>query len=208
MKRIMEPGKLRLGLLASGRGSNFDAIMAAIIRQELHASMAVVISDRSDAAVLQKAAMRNVRNWFVNPRNFNGKADYEQHLVELLQAESVNLVVLAGYMRMVGSVILNVFKDRVVNIHPALLPSFMGLHAQRQAVEYGVKYSGCTVHLVDSGMDTGPIIMQSVVPVVQDDDENSLATRILVEEHNLYWRCLQLIAEGRVCLEGRKVFIR
>lgn len=208
MKRIMEPGKLRLGLLASGRGSNFDAIMAAIIRQELNASMAVVISDKGDAAVLQKAAVRNVRNCFVNPRDFNSKADYEQHLVNLLQAESVNLVVLAGYMRMVGSVILNAFKDRVVNIHPALLPSFMGLHAQRQAVEYGVKYSGCTVHLVDAGMDTGPIIMQSVVPVVQDDDENSLATRILVEEHNLYWRCLQLISEGRVCLEGRKVFIR
>ncbi len=208
MKRLMEAGKLRLGLLASGRGSNFDAIMAAIIRQDLNASMALVISDNRDAAVLQKAAVRNVKNYFVNPRDFESKSKYEQHLVELLQAESVNLVVLAGYMRILGSVMLSAFKDRVVNIHPALLPSFMGLNAQGQAVEYGVKYSGCTVHLVDTGMDTGPIIMQAVVPVYQDDDEDSLATRILVEEHKIYWRSLQLIAEGRVYLEGRRVFIR
>jgi len=204
----MEAGRLRLGLLASGRGSNFDAIMAAIIRQDLNAAMAVVISDNHDAPVLQKASVRNVRNCCVDPHKFKDKSEYETHLVELLQAEGVNLVVLAGYMRMVGKVFLSAYKNRIVNIHPSLLPSFPGLNAQRQAVEYGVKYSGCTVHLVDEGMDTGPIIMQTVVPVAQDDEEDSLATRILVEEHKLYWRCLQLIAEGRVWLEGRRVFIR
>lgn len=203
----MEAGRLCLGLLASGRGSNFDAIMTAIIRRELNATMAVVISDNRDAAVLQKAKVHNVKNRFVNPRDFNSKSEYEQRLVELLQAESVDVVVLAGYMRIVGSVLLDAYQDRVVNIHPSLLPSFMGLHAQRQAVEYGVKYSGCTVHLVDEGMDTGPIIMQAVVSVAQDDDEDSLATRILVEEHKIYWRCLQLLAEGRVYLEGRRIFI-
>ncbi len=207
MRRIMEAGRLCLGLLASGRGSNFDAIMTAIIRRELNATMAVVISDNRDAAVLQKAKVHNVKNRFVNPRDFNSKSEYEQHLVELLQAESVDVVVLAGYMRIVGSVLLDAYQDRVVNIHPSLLPSFMGLHAQRQAVEYGVKYSGCTVHLVDEGMDTGPIIMQAVVSVAQDDDEDSLATRILVEEHKIYWRCLQLLAEGRIYLEGRRIFI-
>ncbi len=208
MRRLMEAGKLRLGLLASGRGSNFDAIMAAIIRQDLNATMAVVISDSPDSAVLQKASVRNVHNCCINPRQFKDKSDYERHLVELLQSEAVNLVVLAGYMRMVGKEFLSAFKNRVVNIHPALLPAFAGLNAQRQAIDYGVKYSGCTVHLVDEGMDTGPILMQAVVPVTQDDDENSLATRILVEEHKLYWRCLQMIAEGRVWLEGRRVFIR
>lgn len=208
MKRLMDAGKLRLGILASGRGSNFDAICAAIVRQELNASIVLVLSDNPDAVVLKKAAGRNIRNFCVDPGRFEDKKQYEQHLVSLLQAGKVNLVVLAGYMRLVGSVFLQAYKNRVVNIHPALLPAFKGLHAQRQAVQYGVKFSGCTVHLVDEGMDSGPIILQAVVPVVQDDDEDSLAARILVEEHNIYWRALQLIAEGRVWLDGRRVFIR
>ena len=125
-----------------------------------------------------------------------------------MQAGDTDIVVLAGYMRLVGSVFLRAFPHRIVNIHPALLPAFTGLHAQRQAVEYGVKYSGCTVHLVDNGMDTGPIIRQAVVPVDDDDDEESLAARILVQEHKIYAEVLQLLAEGRVFLEGRKVWIK
>ena len=125
-----------------------------------------------------------------------------------MQAEDTDIVVLAGYMRLVGSVFLRAFPHRIVNIHPALLPAFTGLHAQRQAVEYGVKYSGCTVHLVDNGMDTGPIIRQAVVPVDDDDDEESLAARILVQEHKIYAEVLQLLAKGRVFLEGRKVWIK
>lgn len=208
MKRLMEPGKLRLGIFASGRGSNFDAICAAIVRQDLNASISVVLSDNEGAAVIRKAAARGIRSFHVDPGGFQDKNQYERCLLAALKAEKVDLVVLAGYMRLVGKTILQAYENRVVNIHPALLPAFKGLHAQRQAVQYGVKYSGCTVHLVDEGMDSGPIIMQTVVPVSQDDDEDSLATRILAEEHNTYWRALQLIAEGRVWLEGRRVFIR
>ncbi len=204
----MEAGELRLGILASGRGSNFDAINAAILRQDLNASIKVVLSDRVDAVVLRKAAEQGIPNFFVDPAHFEHKVQYEQHLLAILEEGQVNLVVLAGFMRLVGKTILQAFPNRVVNIHPALLPSFKGLHAQRQAIEYGVKYSGCTIHLVDEGMDTGPIIMQTVVPVSQDDDEDSLAVRILVEEHNTYWRALQLIASGRVWLRGRRLFIR
>ena len=118
------------------------------------------------------------------------------------------MVVLAGYMRLVGPVLLEHFRHRIVNIHPALLPSFPGLQAQQQAVDYGVKYSGCTVHIVDAGMDTGPILMQAVVPVLPDDSGDTLAQRILVEEHKIYWRSLQLLAEGRVYIDGRKAVIK
>ncbi len=125
-----------------------------------------------------------------------------------LEARQVDLVVLAGYMRLVGKVFLKAYEHRVLNIHPALLPSFPGLNAQQQALDYGVKFSGCTVHLVDEGMDTGPIIMQRVVPVLDDDDQETLSQRILKEEHELYWQALQLIAEGRVWIEGRRVVVK
>jgi len=144
---------------------------------------------------------------FIDPKAFPDRDAYEIELVRHLQGEEIDFVVLAGYMRLVGRVILKAYQDRVLNIHPALLPSFPGLHAQRQAVEYGVKYSGCTVHFVDQGMDTGPIIRQAVVPVEENDTEDSLAERILVQEHQLYWQVLQLLAEGRVYIEGRKVYI-
>lgn len=207
MKRLIEPGKLSLGILASGRGSNFDAICAAIARQDLNARIAVVLSDKADAAVIEKATHHNIKNFYVDPTHFDDQQAYERRLLAILEAEQVNLVVLAGYMRLVGKTILQAYRNRVVNIHPALLPAFKGLHAQRQAVEYGVRFSGCTIHLVDEGIDSGPIIMQAVVPVMQDDDEDSLATRILVEEHQSYWKALQLMAQGRVWLKGRRVFI-
>lgn len=207
MIRIMEPGKLALAVLASGRGSNFDAICNAIDRKDLNAGIKIVISDKQ-APVLKKAADRGIKTLFINPKSYNSKSDYEQALITCLQEQQVDLVVLAGYMRLVGTVFLQAYKMRIVNIHPALLPSFTGLHAQKQAVDYGVKYSGCTVHLVDEGMDTGPIIAQAVVPVLQDDDEDSLAERILVQEHQTYWRALQLIAEGKVYVQDRKVVIK
>lgn len=205
MKPIIQAKKLRLGVLASGRGSNFLAIQQAIAAGRLDAEIAVLLSDQPQAAVLAEAQQLGIRNRAVVPGNFNRKEDYEGRLVEILQAGDTDIVVLAGYMRLVGSVFLRAFPHRIVNIHPALLPAFTGLHAQRQAVEYGVKYSGCTVHLVDNGMDTGPIIRQAVVPVDDDDDEESLAARILVQEHKIYAEVLQLLAEGRVFLEGRKV---
>lgn len=208
MKPIIQAKKLRLGVLASGRGSNFLAIQQAIAAGRLDAEIAVLLSDQPQAAVLAEAQQLGIRNRAVVPGNFNRKEDYEARLVEILQAGDTDIVVLAGYMRLVGSVFLRAFPHRIVNIHPALLPAFTGLHAQRQAVEYGVKYSGCTVHLVDNGMDTGPIIRQTVVPVDDDDDEESLAARILVQEHKIYAEVLQLLAEGRVFLEGRKVWIK
>lgn len=208
MKPIIQAKKLRLGVLASGRGSNFLAIQQAIAAGRLDAEIAVLLSDQPQAAVLAEAQQLGIRNRAVVPGIFNRKEDYEARLVEILQAGDTDIVVLAGYMRLVGSVFLRAFPHRIVNIHPALLPAFTGLHAQRQAVEYGVKYSGCTVHLVDNGMDTGPIIRQAVVPVDDDDDEESLAARILVQEHKIYAEVLQLLAEGRVFLEGRKVWIK
>lgn len=208
MMQIMPPGRLTLGVMASGRGSNFDAIYAACARGDLLADIAIVISDNQDAAVLRKAMDRGIPVQYVDPSAFAGRNAYEEHLISILQDYKVNLVALAGYMRLVGSVFLGAYRHRVLNIHPALLPSFTGLHAQAQAVAYGVRFSGCTVHLVDEGMDTGPIIMQRVVSVDQDDDEDSLAARILEQEHDIYWRSLQLFAEGRIWLEGRRIFIR
>lgn len=207
MIRIMEPGKLTLAVMASGRGSNFDAICAAIDRNELNAEIKIVISDK-EAPVLAKARKRGIPALYVNPSDYKTKSDYEQVLVAKIKDCGAGLVVLAGYMRLVGKDLLHNFKLRVVNIHPALLPSFTGLHAQQQAVDYGVRYSGCTVHLVDEGMDTGPIILQKMVPVYQEDDEESLSERILVEEHDTYWRALQLIAEGKVYVAGRRVYIK
>ncbi|MGI5921919.1 MAG: phosphoribosylglycinamide formyltransferase [Syntrophomonadaceae bacterium] len=208
MIRIMEPRKLNLAVLASGRGSNFEAIHNAIVRKDLEAQISILISDKEQAAALKKATERDIPALFINPHNFTNREEYETEMVKHLMARNVDLIVLAGYMRLVGQVLLKAYKHRIVNIHPALLPSFPGLHAQKQAVEYGVRFSGCTVHFVDEGMDTGPIILQSVVPVRQEDDEDSLAERILVEEHNTYWRAIQLIAEGKVYIDKRKVYIK
>ncbi|MDD3890577.1 MAG: phosphoribosylglycinamide formyltransferase [Syntrophomonadaceae bacterium] len=208
MMQVMKPGQLSLAVLASGRGSNFDAICAAIDRHDLNAEIKVLISNKKAAPVLQKAEQRGIKTFFINPGAYANREEYETELVKHLNGYQVDLVVLAGYMRLVGKTLLDAYKHKVVNIHPALLPAFIGLHAQKQAVEYGVKFSGCTVHMVDEGMDSGPIIMQAVVPVYQDDDEDSLAARILVEEHKIYAQSLQLFAEGRIWIDGRKVIIR
>ncbi len=207
MRQVIDSKRLRLAVLASGRGSNFLAIQAAIESGQLNADICLLMSDQADAPALDRARQLGIKALHISPKAFGGRNDYEAELVRKLQAENIDVVVLAGYMRLVGGVILSAYKDRVLNIHPALLPSFAGLHAQRQAVEYGVKCSGCTVHFVDGGMDTGPIISQAVVPVEDNDTEDSLAERILVQEHKLYWRVLQLLAEGRVYMEGRKVYI-
>ena len=203
----MEPCCLRLAVLASGRGSNFLAILEAIQQGKLSAQIKVLISDKPDALALQKAEEAGIPHIFIDPRLYPDRQSYESEIVKELKSKEIDLVVLAGYMRLVGKVLLHSYPHRILNIHPALLPSFTGLHAQRQAVEYGVKFSGCTVHFVDDGMDTGPIIDQVVVPVLPDDTEDDLAERILEQEHKLYARVLQWIAEGRVFIEGRKVYI-
>lgn len=207
MKRVIEPKRLRLAVLASGRGSNFLAINEAIHKGELDADIFLLISDQAEAAALQRASDAGVSTLFINPKNYSSRNEYEAEIVKNLQAFDIDIVVLAGYMRLIGKVLLDAFKMKVVNIHPALLPSFPGLHAQKQAVDYGVKVSGCTVHFVDEGMDTGPIILQAVVPVLADDSEETLADRILVQEHRNYSQALQLLAEGRVFIKGRTVHI-
>lgn len=207
MIQVIAPGRLRLAILASGRGSNFDALGRAIKRGDLDADIKVLISDLESAPVLEKAKAQGIDAVFIDPRAFGSRDEYETELVRVLKAHQVTVVVLAGYMRLVGRILLDAYKNRILNIHPALLPSFPGLHAQQQAVDYGVKFSGCTVHIVDKGMDTGPIIMQAVVPVLPDDTGDTLADRILGEEHEIYWRSLQLLAQGRVYIDGRKVLI-
>lgn len=208
MIRVSEPKKLRLAVLASGRGSNFLAIQATISSGNLNAEIVAVISDQENAPVLGRAAEMNIPAWYINPHSYPNRIGYEQEIVARLQLLEVDIIVLAGYMRLVGRVLLDAYPMKMLNIHPALLPSFPGLHAQRQALQYGVKLSGCTVHFVDEGMDTGPIILQAAVPVLDSDDEDSLAARILVEEHQLYARSLQLLAQGRIYLQGRKVYIK
>ncbi|MCR4400426.1 MAG: phosphoribosylglycinamide formyltransferase [Syntrophomonadaceae bacterium] len=199
---------LRLAVLASGRGSNFEAICRAIDAGLLDARVVVLISDRADAAALDKARARGIAARFLDPAAFSSREDYERALADCCEQAGADLVVLAGFMRLLGKTFLSRFPLRTVNIHPALLPSFPGLHAQRQAIEYGVRFSGCTVHFVDEGVDTGPIIAQAVVPVYPEDDEDSLAARILEQEHRLYPHALQLIAAGRVEVEGRRVKVR
>jgi phosphoribosylglycinamide formyltransferase-1 len=201
-------GKLRLGVLASGRGSNLQSIMDAAAAGKIKAEVAVVISDNKDAFALERARKAGIPALHVNPKNYGSKDEYERAILKLLKEHNVQLVCLAGYMRIVGKVILDAFPNRVINIHPALLPSFPGLHGQQQAWEYGVKYSGCTVHFVDEGMDTGSIIIQAVVPVYDDDTADTLAARILEQEHIIYPEAIGLLADGRLKLSGRKVLIK
>lgn len=208
MNDRMTSRPLRLAVLASGRGSNFEAIQQAIEDGWLEARICVVISDQQGAPVLEKARQAGIDSKYIDPAGFNNRAAYEQCLAGELQARQAELVVLAGYMRLVGQTLLEKYPQRIVNIHPSLLPAFKGLEAQQQALDYGVKWSGCTVHFVDAGMDSGPIIMQAAVPVEDGDDEASLAARILAEEHRLYPRVIQAIARGQVLVEGRRVSIK
>ena len=198
--------KVKLGVLVSGRGSNLQAIIDNIENGELSAELAVVISDQPDAYALERARKHDIPGVHVSARGFRGKRDeYDAVLVKELQKHDVELVVLAGFMRIITPTLLIAFPKRVMNIHPALLPSFPGLHVQKAALEHGVKFSGCTVHFVDEGMDTGPIIIQAVVPILDNDTEDSLSARILKQEHTIYSRAIQLFAQGKLVVAGRSV---
>ena len=199
--------KLKIAVLASGSGSNLQAIIDEIAAGLLPAELCLVISDKPDAYALQRAQKANVPTKILLPQDFTSRADYDAQLVQLLQAAKVEVVALAGYMRLVTPTLLNAFPQRVLNIHPALLPSFPGLHAQRQAFEYGVKVAGCTVHFVDEGMDSGPIILQAPVPVLDTDNADSLTARILEQEHIIYPLALRLLAEEKLHIVGRRVQI-
>ena len=170
---------INVGVLVSGRGTNLQAIIEAIEEGKIEGKIKIVISDNLDAYALKRAEQHNVETQYINHKEFKNREDYDKKIVETLKNKEVELVVLAGYMRILSSYFIKAYKNKIINIHPALLPSFPGLRAQKQAVEYGVKISGCTVHFVDEGMDSGPIILQSAVEVSEDDTEESLAERIL-----------------------------
>lgn len=196
---------LNLGVLISGRGSNLKAVAAAIDEGRLEAKIRLVSGDNPLAPGLSWAEERGLPVLPLHPAGFYSLAAYESALLKGLQDAGVEWLVLAGYLRIVGPELLRAFPGKTLNIHPSLLPAFPGLNAQAQAVAYGVKYSGCTVHLVDEELDHGPIIAQAVVPVLDDDTAESLAERILEQEHLLYPRVLQWIAEDRLVVKGRKV---
>jgi phosphoribosylglycinamide formyltransferase-1 len=196
----------RIAILLSGRGSNFVAISDAIKRGDLRAEMACVISDKKEAAGLARAREEGYEALFIDPKGLAREA-YDRVILAELKQRDVALVALAGFMRLLSPVFVQEYRHRILNIHPALLPAFPGLDAQRQALTYGVKYSGCTVHLVDEGVDTGPIVMQAAVPVMDNDTAESLAARILVEEHKTYWQAIGLILENRIRIEGRRVLL-
>ncbi len=199
---------LKIGVLASGRGSNFQAIIDAVNAGKINAKIAVCISDVKDAYALDRARKNLIAAEFIDPKACKGRADYDEKIIEVLRKYDAGLVLLAGYMRLVSPVLVEAYKNKIMNIHPALLPSFPGLHVQKKAIEYGVKFSGCTVHFVDTGMDTGPIIIQAVVPVFPDDTGDTLAARILRQEHRIYPEAVRLFAEGRLEVRGRTVLIK
>jgi phosphoribosylglycinamide formyltransferase-1 len=200
--------RIKLGVLVSGRGSNLQAIIDNIGSGSLSAEIAVVISDQADAHSLERAKKHTIPAVHVSAKGYRGKRDeYDALLVKELQKHNVELVVLAGFMRIITPTLLKAFPNRVMNIHPALLPAFPGLHVQKAAIEHGAKFSGCTVHFVDGGMDTGPIIIQAVVPVLDNDNEDLLSERILKQEHKIYSRAIQLYAEGKLKIEGRRVIM-
>ncbi len=201
--------KVRLGILVSGRGSNLQAIIENIENGSLAAEVAVVISDQADAYALERARKHNIAAVQLSAKEYRAKREeYDALLVGELRKYGVELVCLAGFMRIITRALIKAYPNRVLNIHPALLPAFPGLHVQKAALEHGVKFSGCTVHFVDEGMDTGPIIIQAVVPVLDADTEDSLSARILAQEHKIYSRAIQLYAEGRLKVEGRRVMVR
>ena len=198
---------MNIAVLASGRGSNFQAIVRNVKHNHLQATITCLISDNPDAYALQIAKDNGIEALYFDPKQLNDKDHYNQFIADELLKRSVQLVVLAGYMRIVRKPLLNAFPNAIINIHPTLLPSFPGAHGHRDAIAYGVKYSGCTVHFVDEGMDTGPIIMQSVIPVDDKDTEESLAKKILPLEHMLLSEAIRLFISDRLKINGRKVII-
>jgi len=195
----------KLAVLVSGRGSNLQAIIDSIDREELDAHLSIVISNTKDAIALKRAEKHGIKTIFIDPSNYLSSKEYDKALILKLKEFPVDLICLAGYMRILGEEVIQTFEKKIINIHPSLLPAFPGMNAQKQAINHGVKFSGCTVHFVDFGVDTGPIILQTVVPVYDNDDEKSLSKRILEQEHYLYPKAIKMIQENKVRLNGRTV---
>lgn len=197
--------KVNIGVLVSGSGSNLQSIIDAIESGHLNAEITVVLSNNPDAFALERSRKHGIPAQIVNHRDFPKREDFDGQLVSILKSRDVELVVLAGFMRVITPSFLHAFPMKVMNIHPALLPAFPGVHVQQMALEYGVKFAGCTVHFVDEGVDSGPIIIQSAVPVYDEDTVDILSARILKEEHQIYPQAIQLYAEGKLMIQGRRV---
>ena len=202
---------LCVAVLASGRGSNLQALIDAIEAGQVQARIVAVISNKKEAVALERARKHGIKDLFVDPKPFAGRPDsreaYDRSLLEVLQQHEAELVLLAGYMKIVTMVLVNAYANRMMNIHPSLLPAFPGLEVQKKAIDWGCKLAGCTVHFVTEGVDEGPIIIQAAVPILDADTPEALAARILVQEHKIYPRAVQLFAEGRLRVDGRRVFI-
>ena len=197
----------KIAVFLSGRGSNFLAIHEAILKGEINGDIDLVFSNKKEAPGLKIAAERNLQTLSLDPKEFASREDYDRKIVEEIQKRNIDLICLAGYMRILTPLFCEAFINKVINIHPALLPSFPGLHVQQKAIDWGVRYSGATVHFVTPVVDMGPIIIQAVVPVLQDDTEDTLAERILKEEHKIYPEAVRLYFEGKLEVRGRRVFI-
>ena len=194
----------RIAVLISGRGSNLQAIIDAVAGHRLEATLAIVISNRADAGGLDRARDAGIEALHLSPKDYADRDKYDEALAKILHARQVDLVCLAGYMRVVGPGLLKAFPDRILNIHPSLLPAFPGLDAQRQALDHGVQVSGATVHLVTDGLDDGPIVLQAAVPVKPDDTVDTLAARILAQEHSIYPEAIAKVLAGGWTIEGRR----
>lgn len=200
-------GKKTVSFLVSGRGSNFTAIVKQIKKGAIKAKPGIVISDRKEAKALDIARDFGMESFFVDQRAHSEKEGFETEMVNLLRQHKTDLIVTAGFMKVLSPYFVNAFKFKIINIHPALLPSFPGAHGQQDALEYGVKISGCTAHFIDEGVDTGPIIMQATVPVLENDTVNTLSARILKEEHRILPEAVKLFCEGKLSISGRTVNI-
>jgi phosphoribosylglycinamide formyltransferase-1 len=197
----------RVAVFASGRGTNLQALIEATKKGDIPAKIVLVVTDREDAQALRRAAQNFIKALYLSPEGLTREA-YDSLLLRFLQDNQIDLIALAGFMRILSPVLIRAYPNKILNIHPSLLPAFPGLHAQRQALEYGVKVTGCTVHLVDEEVDHGPIVIQRAVPVYDNDTEETLSARILEQEHIAYPEALKLLAEDRLIVQGRRVFIR
>jgi len=200
---------IKISVLVSGRGTNLQSVIDAIESGEIkNAEIACVISNKKEAYALQRAENHGIEKIFVNPADFDSRFEYDEKVLSILKEKETDLVLLAGYLKIISDSIITEYKNKIINIHPSLLPSFKGLNAQEQAIDYGVKFTGCTVHFVEPDLDAGPIIMQKVIPVLENDTAESLSDRLLVEENKAYREVVKLFAEGKLEVNGRIVKIK
>ncbi|MDY0266935.1 MAG: phosphoribosylglycinamide formyltransferase [Methanimicrococcus sp.] len=200
---------VKISVLVSGRGTNLQSVIDAIENGEIqNAKIVCVISNKKDALALKRAEKHDIDGVFINPDDFSSREEYDKEMLAVLKEKETDLVLLAGYLKIISDFVIEAYKNRIINIHPSLLPSFKGLDAQKQAVDYGVKFTGCTVHFVEPDLDAGPIIMQKVIPVFEDDTDESLSERLLVEENKAYREVVKLFVDGKLEVNERKVKIK